>query len=541
MTQAAQSKVHTFRANSLDDALDLVHRELGLGAIILHTRQVERRRLLPFTRKRVQVEIEAQLPEPKPKGNGYRDDDLAPPPQLIAPAEPLRVKREVALPITGVSAAPLVNIATRTKGVTPVPAVEVPNAGEVHVEQAGRGLGKQAAGNRPMLRSELPVSGAESREIIRNDVSKRPIAPASPSGPFNRANDVAINGPETSRVLPPTGGLTVNGTSRPKETKPARSEVSSSAMITSLETRLDRIERILAQLKQDDSQIIVDRFPRDRENVLAVPGSTQEYLQGLLTSAGIEAASMTTLLEKFHETARPEMLNDRAACKGLLTAIIEQRVRTADPIRPIRGRRKVVALVGPTGVGKTTTLAKLAANFRLRDGVKMGLVTIDTYRIAAVEQLRTYADIIELPMKVVTNGHEMQRALAELQGLDLVLIDTAGRSPNDELKIQELKSVLTDGLVDETHLVLSLTASAESLIAAAEKFKSVNPTSVILTKLDEAVGGNVLLAAAAGIPYPISYLTTGQGVPDDIEPAHRTRIAEWILSGGAAMGRGHHA
>lgn len=538
MTQAAQSKVHTFRADSLDDALDLVHRELGLGAIILHTRQVERRRLLPFTRKRVQVEIEAQLPEPKPKGNGYRDADLAPPPQLIAPAEQLRVKREVAPPVVGASMAPQSNA---EKGVTPKAPAEVASAGGVSVDQASRAPGKPTAGSRPMLRSELPVSGAESRETARGEVSKRVIAPADPIGPLNRVSEAAFAGPRTGKLLPPTDGSAVKGTGRPGETKPARSDVTPSAMITSLETRLDRIERILAQLKQDDSQIIVDRFPRDRGSVVAAPGSTQEYLQGLLTSAGIEAASMTTLLEKFHETARPEMLNDRAACKGLLTAVVEQVIRTADPIRPVRGRRKVVALVGPTGVGKTTTLAKLAANFRLRDGVKMGLVTIDTYRIAAVEQLRTYADIIELPMKVVTNGNEMQRALAELQGLDLVLIDTAGRSPNDELKIQELKSVLADGLVDETHLVLSLTASAESLVAAAEKFRSVNPTSVILTKLDEAVGGNVLLAAAAGIPYPISYLTTGQGVPDDIEPAHRTRIAEWILSGGAATGRGHHA
>ncbi len=127
--------------------------------------------------------------------------------------------------------------------------------------------------------------------------------------------------------------------------------------------------------------------------------------------------------------------------------------------RRSRAAASVVALVGATGVGKTTTIAKLAANFRLRSGVKMGLVTVDTYRVAAVEQLRTYAEIIELPMKVVTNPLEMRRALDELAGLDLVLIDTAGRSPKDDLQIQELKSLLAEAHVDEVHLVLSMTSS----------------------------------------------------------------------------------
>jgi flagellar biosynthesis protein FlhF len=188
-----------------------------------------------------------------------------------------------------------------------------------------------------------------------------------------------------------------------------------------------------------------------------------------------------------------------------------------------------VALVGPTGVGKTTTIAKLAANFRLRDGIRMGLVTVDTYRIAAVEQLRTYAEIIDLPMKVVTSPREMRRALDELSGLDLVLIDTAGRSPRDELKIQELKSLLAEAQVDEVHLVLSLVASPKSLQATAEKFAPAGTTAMILTKLDEAVGMGSLLSVARRVPLPVSYLTTGQDVPDDIEHASARRVARLVL------------
>ncbi|MEO1995355.1 MAG: flagellar GTP-binding protein, partial [Planctomycetaceae bacterium] len=168
-------------------------------------------------------------------------------------------------------------------------------------------------------------------------------------------------------------------------------------------------------------------------------------------------------------------------------------------------------------------------NFRIRDGIKMGLVTVDTYRIAAVEQLRTYAEIIDLPMKVVTSPLEMRRALDELVGLDLVLIDTAGRSPRDELKIQELKSLLAEAQVDEVHLVMSMTASLRSLQATAENFSVANTTSMILTKLDEAAGMGALLSVSRNVPLPVSYLTTGQDVPDDIEPADATRVARLIL------------
>src|SRR5258708_26143245 len=116
----------------------------------------------------------------------------------------------------------------------------------------------------------------------------------------------------------------------------------------------------------------------------------------------------------------------------------DSETRCAPPVGTTPGRRRVVALVGPTGVGKTTTIAKLAANFRLRDGIRMGLVTVDTYRIAAVEQLRTYAEIIDLPMKVVTGPREMRRALGAVMGGDPALTDTARPRPRAEPHTQEL-------------------------------------------------------------------------------------------------------
>jgi flagellar biosynthesis protein FlhF len=186
-------------------------------------------------------------------------------------------------------------------------------------------------------------------------------------------------------------------------------------------------------------------------------------------------------------------------------------------------------LIGPTGVGKTTTIAKLAANFRLRDQHHVGLITVDTYRVAAVEQLRTYADIIDLPMEVVSTPREMRQAVERLAHLDLILLDTAGRSPRDNVQIQELKSLLAEAQPDETHLVLSSVTSTRALTKTAERFADVGADALVLTKLDEATGLGNLLPLLRSCRLPLSYVTNGQNVPDDIDQADCRKLAREVL------------
>lgn len=221
---------------------------------------------------------------------------------------------------------------------------------------------------------------------------------------------------------------------------------------------------------------------------------------------------------------------DTAAFRTELTRILEDELHVAGPIEASSDQCRIVALVGPTGVGKTTTIAKLAANYRLRENKRVGLITVDTYRIAAVEQLRTYAEIIDLPMEVVSTPREMREAKARMSDLDLVLMDTAGRSPRDEVRIQELKSMLAEAAPDEVHLVLSAVGGARSLANTAERFAAVGSTALIITKLDEAtaLGNLVTLTRSCGLP--VSYLTDGQNVPDDIQVAHSRTLAELILT-----------
>ncbi|MEM7312892.1 MAG: flagellar biosynthesis protein FlhF [Planctomycetota bacterium] len=220
--------------------------------------------------------------------------------------------------------------------------------------------------------------------------------------------------------------------------------------------------------------------------------------------------------------------------KHRVHAMIKSEIAIQGPINVTPESGRVVALVGPTGVGKTTTIAKLAANFRLRDKRRVGLITVDTYRIAAVEQLRTYADIIDLPMEVVSTPREMREAINRLSDLDLILMDTAGRSPRDEIKIRELKTILTEAQVHEVHLVLSSTSGPQALVKTAERFAEVGTTALVLTKLDESTGLGNLISLWRTCGLPMSYVTNGQNVPDDIQSADADSLA-WQLLGNEAV------
>jgi flagellar biosynthesis protein FlhF len=416
--------VRTFRADNMQAALDLVREEMGGEAVILHTRQTTKRRILPWRKPAETVEITAGLgvdvqhrATKTTVGNG-----------VSATYQPQSIT-EAKLPGDGVS---------------------------------------------------LEISRS-SREIDRplNDGFERPAGRA------------------VTRALQP--GTNPDPTAQFAE-------------------KLESIQKMLNELGRSSTLRKADEIPGELFSL---------YTE--LIDADVEDDVARNLIGQLKEHASPKQLADVKAGRNLLTALVESEIRCSDPITPTPGKQKVVALVGTTGVGKTTTIAKLAANFRLRDGIKMGLVTVDTYRIAAVEQLRTYAEIIDLPMKVVTSPPEMRRALDELAGLDLILIDTAGRSPRDELQIQELKSLLAEANVDEVHLVLSLTSSVRSLLATVEQFGVANATSLILTKLDEAAGLGSLLSLVQRVDLPISYVTTGQDVPDDIEPARASRLARLVL------------
>ena len=476
--------IRTYRAATMQEALDLVRHELGQDAVILHTRQYQtRRRFLPWSRPLDEVEITA--------GAGVN----------------VRTKTRRArsrLPATGV---PSLNKTAATPQRKQQQQVEASVA-----LQTASAETKHAASER---------SARPAMKMDRNDTTPR--SQFAPSTSIDSVTPDARSPecePSDSSLLPPISSIAaaINADREQSQGLLAAADQPASSSASSLESRLATIERMLRKMERPTHSATEKEIPDELFHI---------YTD--LIDADVEQALARDLIFRLNKNCAVEQFQDASVVKSLLTGMVETEIRCAGPIAPMVGRRKVVALVGATGVGKTTTIAKLAADFRLRESVKIGLVTVDTYRIAAVEQLRTYAEIIDLPMKVVTSPPEMRRALDELIGLDLVLIDTAGRSPRDELQIKELKSLLSVANVDEVHLVLSMSAGLKNLESTARKFSSVGTTSLIMTKLDESVGMGPLLSISNRTGLPISYLTTGQDVPDDIEPARPSRIARLVL------------
>jgi flagellar biosynthesis protein FlhF len=221
--------------------------------------------------------------------------------------------------------------------------------------------------------------------------------------------------------------------------------------------------------------------------------------------------------------------DDAVLVRSRLARMLEDEIDCCGPIAVTPGCRRVVGLVGPTGVGKTTTIAKLAARFHLQHRYRVGLLTLDTYRIAAVDQLRTYAEIIDLPIEVAASAREVRAAMNRLADMDLVLIDTVGRSPRDGARIQELQELLEESQVDEVQLVLSAVASSASMKTASSLFAPIGISSLLLTKLDEATGLGGILPLLRSSGLPLSYVTHGQSVPQDISAADRRQLARELL------------
>ncbi|TYT76270.1 flagellar biosynthesis protein FlhF [Desulfobotulus mexicanus] len=199
------------------------------------------------------------------------------------------------------------------------------------------------------------------------------------------------------------------------------------------------------------------------------------------------------------------------------------------PFDSLTGQRSVVAFAGPTGVGKTTTIAKLAADLSLKQKKRVGLISVDSYRIGALEQLKTYAGIMGIPCLPAFNREDLQTALRQMQNREVILIDTAGLSHLDHARMEELAGLLGGRQAIATHLVLSAATGRENMREAAENFSLLSPRSYVFTKLDETRKRGGILDQLADYPLPVSYVTDGQRVPEDIHPVTRKGLLQRIF------------
>lgn len=302
--------------------------------------------------------------------------------------------------------------------------------------------------------------------------------------------------------------------------------IPSSHKKSELETVIKPSEEVLNELSEL-KQMLKDISPSAQERI-----SYPEPIQAVnahLIKQGIEQTIreelLVSLLEKWYMNgSHASSLEVMAWCKELMLARISGHL-----FGEISFSKKYVNVVGPTGVGKTTTLAKIAADCMLKFNKKVALITTDTYRIAAIEQLKTYAKILSIPLEVCYNLDDFQKACETYQDYDVVLIDTAGRNFRNPYYVEELKQIIDYGNDMETFLVLSLTAKQSDMEEIYQQFSSIAIKQFIFTKTDETATYGSMYNIIDKCKIGAAYLTNGQNVPDDRVSASAEVITKLIF------------
>lgn len=285
------------------------------------------------------------------------------------------------------------------------------------------------------------------------------------------------------------------------------------------ENKIKELEQELSNMKKMLEQVINEAPQNNKDKISLFQALVENEVDDKTAQKILEDIVDQSVLEDKDNLRAVELV-----AKGIAKTLPEAR-----GISYKKGECKVVALIGATGVGKTTTIAKLAATFVLKKNCRVALITADTYRISAVEQLKTYADIIGIPIEIVYSPDDLKLALAKHSNKELVLLDTAGRSQHNQFQIAELQSLLEVDSNIEKHLVLSSTTKYKDAADIIRKFSICSPNKILFTKTDETGSLGTIVNLANQFSLTLSYLTTGQSVPDDIILAEPKELAKLIL------------
>lgn len=524
-------KLKTYTADTMAQALAQVRKELGKDAMILHTRSYRVGSWFGLGGKNM-VEITASSPTLSTKKPSPRHQPRVEQPRTtVAPAERQERQPEI-------------------------------------VVQRGRTLTRQRLAHsaieaKPLVAAvendrtrSSETNGTEGRDALFSDVQQR-TQPPKRELPRMDHKELRIR-QERPRMQDPTQTPTTREpaghpeakaipqpavTPTPSATPTPASDQASSDENAQLRAQLESMQKMMGQVLESTRKTAVAFGSGSSE--ASLPNGEMPAPLFALYRQMLDNDVPVELCDQLVGTVRDRLdraeLRDPIVVRQALLREIESTIRTRSESllnidhRTLTDRPRVIALIGPTGVGKTTTVAKLAATYKLRHQKKVGLITSDTYRIAAVEQLKTYAGIIGLPLKVANSPEEMRQAVESLQSCDIIVVDTAGRSQNDRQRLAELAEFSAAANPDETHLVLSTTVGDNVLRKTAERFRALGPDRCILTKLDEAVTTGPIAGLCDRIGLPLSFVTVGQEVPDDIEPARADRLARCVLDGPDAL------
>ncbi|WZL74861.1 flagellar biosynthesis protein FlhF [Clostridiaceae bacterium 35-E11] len=287
-----------------------------------------------------------------------------------------------------------------------------------------------------------------------------------------------------------------------------------------LQSQVENIQDLLSNFIHKVEQ--VDNHVKEKEPLLF-----SKYYD-LLLSNNVEKSIVDKIMKIAHKQVSFSSENEEVIKKAL-KIIIKEYLGTPKPIIEKDKDQKRIVFVGPTGVGKTTTLAKLAAKMSILGNKSVGLITADTYRIAAVEQLRTYGEILDIPVKVIYEPQEIQEAIEQYYDKDIIFIDTAGRNHRLENQLEDVNKIISYVENPEVFLVISATTGYTDITNIIQAYDFIKRYKLLFTKLDESNAIGNILNTKLLTKKELSYFTTGQSVPDDIEIANPEKIANIIV------------
>lgn len=295
-----------------------------------------------------------------------------------------------------------------------------------------------------------------------------------------------------------------------------------------IEEKLDNLHSLLEQQLQKPEE-------EKQETAEDVPSEIEKFMKLLYNTMlenEVKEQYANQIIDEIEKLNKPDMPFDYALANIYQKMILKFEKPLG--ITDAEKGPKVVFFIGPTGVGKTTTIAKIASKFSVEAEKKVALLTADTYRIAAAEQLRTYANILEVPFRVIYSIEEVEQALQDFKDYDFILVDTAGHSYQNEAQRETMNQFVhsVDGLAEkEVYLVLSATTKYRDLINIADTYTAITDYKLIFTKLDETTTLGNLLNLKLHTGASLSYVTCGQNVPDDIEKFNPQKTVKQLLGG----------
>ena len=304
-----------------------------------------------------------------------------------------------------------------------------------------------------------------------------------------------------------------------RPSQPSGTDWQSVERLSRLSDEMSEIKQVLAQMSAKPMSHKWGKMPHSMSRL---------YMS--LVESGVHEQTASELVEQISDALQGDRVDADQHALSYIRGKMAEKINTQPLLHKRDGRPLIIALIGPTGVGKTTTLAKMATHPRIYGNDRVAFISTDTYRLAAIEQLKTFAHIAGIPIEVTYSVDEIKRAIYQHRDKDVILLDTPGRSPNNSAHLHEIREMLDRAQPDEVHLVLNIGTRFEDTVETIKKYSMMHVNRLLFTKLDETSSPGNLINVVDQFHTPLSFITNGQEVPDDIMLVEASKVANLVLT-----------